>query len=203
MQKIALIARVLVMVLIALFVLRFVASAQQPPQQPDMTIDAAARTAVIDTLVRELNDGYVFPELAKKMEAALRRRIDSKEYDAVTSAKAFAEKLTADLQSVSSDKHLRVRYSAKAIPVRTQKEEPTAEEKAQYATFNRRVNFGFEKLERLQGNIGYVDLRGFNDPEAGAPTVAAAMGFLANTDAIIFDLRKNGGGDPAMVALIC
>ena len=54
----------------------------------------------------------------------------------------------------------------------------------------------------MPGNIGYIDLRGFADPEAGAETVAAAMNFLANTDALIFDLRQNGGGGPEMVALI-
>jgi C-terminal processing protease CtpA/Prc len=111
--------------------------------------------------------------------------------------------LTADLQSVSKDKHLRVRFSPNVIPVRKEKTEPTEAEKAEFERFNRRVNFGFEKVERMQGNIGYIDLRGFNDPEAGADTVAAAMNFVANTDALIFDLRQNGGGDPAMVALIC
>jgi C-terminal processing protease CtpA/Prc len=54
----------------------------------------------------------------------------------------------------------------------------------------------------MPGNIGYVDLRGFSDPKGGAETVQAAMTFLANTDALIFDLRQNGGGDPEMVALI-
>ena len=54
----------------------------------------------------------------------------------------------------------------------------------------------------MPGNIGYIDLRGFTDPEAGVETVAAAMNFLANTDALIFDLRQNGGGSPEMVALI-
>ena len=202
MQTIAVLAKVIVVFIIALFLLRFVTSAQQPMQQPDMTIDAATRTTVIDTLLKELNESYVFPESAKKMESDIRERIKNKEYDSVTSAKAFAEKLTADLQSVSKDKHLRVRYSSKPIPVRVDKEEPTAEEKAHYAWNNKRVNFGFEKVERLQGNIGYIDLRGFNDPVAGAETVAAAMNLIANTDAIIFDLRQNGGGDPAMVALI-
>jgi C-terminal processing protease CtpA/Prc len=54
----------------------------------------------------------------------------------------------------------------------------------------------------MNGNIGYVDLRGFNDHDAGADTVAAAMSFLQNTEALIFDLRQNGGGSPAMIALI-
>ncbi|MEO7540006.1 MAG: S41 family peptidase [Pyrinomonadaceae bacterium] len=200
MQSIAIVARVIVVFILALFLFRYVAA--QQPMQPDMNIDAATRTAVIDTLISELKDGYVFAETAKKMEDDLRGRIENNEYDSVTSARAFAEKLTADLQSVSHDKHLRVRYSAQPIPIRVEKGEPTPEEKANFDAFNKRLNFGFEKLERLQGNIGYIDLRGFNDPAAGAETVAAAMGFLANTDALIFDLRQNGGGDPEMVALI-
>ena len=201
MKTIVLIARVIVVLVAALFILRFVASAQQPQQQ-DMSIDAPTRSAVIENLIKELNDGYVFPDVAKKIEADLRERIENKEYSSITSAKAFAEKLTADVQSVSKDKHMRVRYSAQAIPIRKDKDEPTAEEKAEFDRFARRVNFGFEKLERMQGNIGYVDLRGFMDPEGGVDTVAAAMGFLANTDVLIFDLRQNGGGDPAMIALI-
>jgi CubicO group peptidase (beta-lactamase class C family) len=64
-------------------------------------------------------------------------------------------------------------------------------------------NFGFEKIERLGGNVGYLDLRAFESPDSAAETAAAAMAFLANTDALIFDLRQNGGGDPAMVAFLC
>src|SRR5687768_15150398 len=87
-------------------------SAQQPPQaQPDRTIDAAMRTAVIETLIKELNETYVFPEMAKKMEADVRARVAAHEYDSLVGARAFAEKLTADLQGVSKDKHLRVRFS--------------------------------------------------------------------------------------------
>ena len=176
--------------------------AQQPNVPPDMTIDAATRTQVIESLFKDLNDAYVFPETAKKMEADVRRRMTNKEYDTLVSAREFAQKLTDDLQAISKDKHIRVRFSKNAIPVRKDREEPTAEELAEQVNYMRRVNFGFEKIERLQGNIGYVDLRGFMDPKAGAETVSAAMSFLANTSALIFDLRQNGGGDPEMVALI-
>jgi hypothetical protein len=177
--------------------------AQQPPQQQDLTIDNQIRGEVIENLLRELNDSYVFPDTAKKMEADIRDRMKKNEYDQVASARAFADKLTADLQSVSHDKHLRVRFSFQPVPVRKERNEPTEEEKANINQFMKRINYGFERVERLQGNIGYIDLRGFQDPEGGAETVAAAMSFLANTDALIFDLRQNGGGDPAMVALIC
>ena len=89
------------------------AQAQRPPEQPDMQLDAAARKEVIDTLVKRLNDNYVFPEVAAKMEQAL--RANSAAYEQITSARQFAEKLTADLQAVSRDKHLRVIYRAAVI----------------------------------------------------------------------------------------
>jgi retinol-binding protein 3 len=177
------------------------AQGPQGPQQ-DMTVDAATRAAVIDSAIKNLNEAYVFPEVAKKMEQALRERVANKEYDSVTSAKAMAEKLTTDLQAVSHDKHLRVRYSYEAIPERHNAEEPTAEEIEQFKTYLRQTNYGFEKIERLPGNVGYLDLRGFNPAEFAADTGAAAMNFLANTDALIVDLRRNGGGDPAMVAFL-
>lgn len=179
------------------------APAQGPgEQQPDLTIDASVRTQVIEATLKRLNDSYVFPEMAKKMETAIRERMQNKEYDAITSAATLARTLTEHLQAVSRDKHLRVRYSAQPIPVREERKEPSAEERESFRRFVTRVNHGFEKIERLRGNIGYMDFRGFFDPELGGETVAAAMNFLANTDALIIDLRQNGGGDPAMVALI-
>ncbi|MDT7780636.1 MAG: hypothetical protein QOC99_3148 [Acidobacteriota bacterium] len=176
---------------------------QGPPEQPDMTVDAAARKEVIENLFKRLNDTYVFPETAAKMEQAVRARMSRGEYDQLTSAKQFAQKLTADVQEVSHDKHLRVRYSFQPIPQRPDHREPTAEEREQVRREMSRINYGFQKIERLPGNIGYVEFRGFLDPEGGADTVASAFNFLSNTDSIIFDLRQNGGGDPAMVALIC
>lgn len=178
------------------------APAQQPGPPPDVAIDAATRSQVIDELVKELNARYVFPDVAKKMGDDVIARQKNKEYDEIATARAFTDKLTADLQGISRDKHIRVRYSMQPIPVRKERGAPTAEEKAEYMTYMKRINFGFERIERLPGNIGYIDLRGFMDPEGGVDTVAAAMNFLHNTDAIIFDLRQNGGGDPAMVALI-
>jgi retinol-binding protein 3 len=176
--------------------------AQGPGNQPDLTIDAATRTAVIEGALKNLNDYYVFPEVAKKMDQAIRDRLGRKEYDQITSAKSLSQKLTEHLQEVSHDKHLRVGYSAEVIPIPSGNGEPTAEQREKFMAYLRTINFGFEKIERLPGNVGYLDLRGFTPAEFGAETVVAAMNFLANTDALIVDLRRNGGGDPAMVALI-
>lgn len=173
------------------------------PEQPDLTIDAATRTQVIDTILKRLNDSYVFPEVAKKMEHSIRDRVEKKEYDQITSAKEFAMTLTKDLQAISNDKHLRVRYSHRGIPERGPRREPTAEEIEERKRELNWMNHGFAKVERLAGNIGYLEFRNFMDEELGADTVAAAMNFINGTDALIIDLRGNGGGNPAMVALIC
>jgi C-terminal processing protease CtpA/Prc len=179
-----------------------VAVAQQP-EQPDLAIDAATRTQVIDGVLKRLNDSYVFPEVAKKMEQSIRERVGKKEYDQITSAKEFATKLTSDLQAVSNDKHLRVRYSNRPIPERGPQREPTAADREERKRELAWMNHGFSKVERLPGNIGYLEFFNFMDEELGADTVAAAMNFINGTDALIIDMRNNGGGNPGMVALVC
>lgn len=175
----------------------------QQPSPPDSTIDAVTKNEVIDATLKRLNESYVFPDVAKKMEESIRDRVSKKQYDQITSARAFAETLTKNLQEVSKDKHLRVRYSHEPIAVRGERREPTATEREEARREYTWMNHGFNKVERLRGNIGYLEFWGFFDAEHGADTVAAAMNFLAGTDALIIDLRNNGGGSPEMVALVC
>jgi retinol-binding protein 3 len=165
-------------------------------------IDAAARARVIDGAITQLNESYVFPETAKKMEEAVRARQKRGEYDSITDGDALAAKLTDNFQEVSHDKHLHVNYSAVKLPERPEDAKPSPEEVAQYRKQMERMNCGFEKVEHLSGNVGYVKFNMFADPDVCGPTAVAAMNFLSNVDAIIFDLRENGGGDPKMVALI-
>lgn len=195
----------LALILLALTCAGYVgnAAAQQERTPPDSTIEANTRKQVIDTVLKRLNDSYVFPEVAKAMDKAIRDRAAKGEYDQITSSRTFAETLTKDLQGVSKDKHLRVRYSHEVLPERQPRAEPTAEQREQERRDMSWMNYGFEKVERLRGNTGYIAFRGFFGPELGAEAVASAMNFVAGTDALIIDLRQNGGGDPEMVALIC
>src|SRR5688572_31684286 len=78
-----------------------------PMEQPDLTIDAATRTKVIDGILKRLNDSYVFPEVAKKMEQSIRERVDKKEYDQVRIAKEVETKQNDKLQAESNEKLLR------------------------------------------------------------------------------------------------
>jgi len=173
--------------------------AQNALQDTDLTIDQAVRAEVIDGALRWLNLDYVFPEVAVRMEEAVREHAEMGKYDPITSAREFAEMLTTNLQDVSGDKHVRVVFSI-PIPFGA---EPTTEPKDSQGSFYSQRNYGFEKVERLAGNVGYLDLRFFSFPGRQVrETAAAAMNFLANVDALIIDLRQNRGGLADTVALI-
>jgi hypothetical protein len=196
-------------VLLALLVLASPLLRAQGPPPADITLDAAGRAAVIDGALQALNDGYVFPDVAKKMEQAIRARQQRKEYDAITSGRQFAQTLTEHLREVSKDKHLGVNYSPQVLPPQPPPPAPAAPPPAgpqnpleRQAVAMGRQNFGFVRVERLAGNVGYVDFRAFMPPAIAGETAAAAMTFLASCDAVIFDMRQNGGGDPAMVAFV-
>jgi hypothetical protein len=164
-------------------------------------IDAATRARVIDGAIANLNESYVFPETAKKMEDAVRARQKKGEYDSIADGDDFAKALTENFQEVSHDKHLRVNFSAAKMP-EMPSGPPPADAVAQYHKEMERVNCGFNKVEILSGNVGYVKFNFFADPDVCGPTAVAAMNFLAHVDAIMFDLRENGGGDPKMIAFI-
>ncbi|MGL4234272.1 MAG: S41 family peptidase [Casimicrobium sp.] len=159
-----------------------------------------AHTEIVAAAIERLNEHYVFPEVAAKVERSLREKLASSAYKSLTDPVAFAKKLTEDLQAVTNDKHLRVRYSATPIAERGDARQPSAEEIAAMKLNAERTNFGVERVERLPHNIGYVDLRGFGYILVAGETISAAMSLIAHTDALIVDLRKNGGGDPSTVA---
>ena len=174
-------------------------SVQGFPSEPDMTIDASTRDAVIDGVLKELTDYYVFPDTAARMTQSIWQRRQRREYDAITSGRTLAEVLTAHLRERSGDRHLAVRYSATMLP---QFPFPSAPPPPEALEDARRQHYGFAKVDRLAGNIGYLDLRAFAPARLMGDTAAAAMTSLADSAAVILDLRQNGGGGPDGVALI-
>src|SRR5215472_8503070 len=165
-------------------------------------IDATTRAKVIDGAVAALNESYVFPETAKKMEEAVKAHQKKGDYDSITEGDAFAKRLTDDFRAVSHDKHLGVMFSPAPMPDMEARQRPDPKREAEQRKDLERMNCGFDKAEILEGNVGYLKFDFFAEPEICGPTVVAAMNFLANVDAIIFDLRENGGGDPKMIAFL-
>ncbi len=168
----------------------------------DIKVDAAARTRILDGIAAKLTEFYVYPETAKKMIDAMRAHQKKGEYDTIVDGNALAELLTRHLTDVSHDKHLHVVVEPGALPM---DDPPLLGERPidpQFRAQMERENCGFGKVERLDGNIGYVKFNFFGDPRVCGATATAVFGFLAHVDAIIFDLRHNGGGDPAMVSYV-
>lgn len=164
-------------------------------------LDRATREAVVERIVRTVHERYVFPQLAPRIEAALRDPALRSELERITDGDAFAARLTETLQAASKDKHLRVTHSPTPLPD-DRANEPAPEAVAEQQRFSRFMNHGVARIERLPGNIGLLELTGFANVQWSGQTLSAAMTVLAHSDALIIDLRKNGGGDPAAVALV-
>jgi retinol-binding protein 3 len=182
--------------------------AQAMPSSPSAPmnlppISASDKADLIAATVRELNNRYVFPDVAKRAGEAINAKFKAKAYDSITDGQALAKALTDDLFALTKDSHLRFQFDPIAAPVQAPPGQVVPEAQAAAALLDaQQRNFGFERVERLPGNIGYIDLRMFYSPESAGDTVAAAMNLVANTDALVFDLRQSLGGFSATVALI-
>jgi hypothetical protein len=170
------------------------------------TLDAATKQAIVDEVSSLLNKNYIFAETAKKMEEALRTGLKNGDMDKFASPREFAQAVSMVLSTVSKDGHIGFAYNP-GVAENIRRLNGRSEEEAQKVRelqllASRRDNFGFRKVEQLPGNIGYVDFRSFSSLPAAGPTAIAAMNFLAYCDAIIVDLRQNGGGNPAQIQLI-
>jgi C-terminal processing protease CtpA/Prc len=132
------------------------------------------------------------------MAAAVRARQKHGDYDSITDGDRFAAMLTADFRAISRDKHLSVLFGFHDAPP------PLFDGPGnpQHSWKTEHWNCDFSRVEILQQNIGYVKLDTFSDTNLCEPTATAAMGFVANADALIIDLRDNRGGRADMVALL-
>jgi C-terminal processing protease CtpA/Prc len=181
------------------------AQAKEEAAKPP-ALDAKMRAEVVKGIGELMVKLYIFPDKAKEMEALLIKKLQEGQYDKSEDVQAFARVLTQDLQSVSKDRHIRCTYGPEIVKriraQQSQSAEDQEKERQRALKEARKRNFGFYEVKLLDGNIGYLDLRGFSGFREAAETAIAAMNFLANADAVIIDLRRNGGGSPEMIQLI-
>jgi C-terminal processing protease CtpA/Prc len=134
---------------------------------------------------------YIFPDKAQQAAAGIRGRLAAGEYDGLDE-EALGERLTAELFEVCQDKHLRVRVRAEGM-----REALTeAELEVAWREQLRLTNYGIARVERLDGNVGLLDLRTVTSAGVGGRAIVAAMELVSQTHALIVDLRKNRGGSP-------
>jgi hypothetical protein len=176
---------------------------------PDDGEPMSAREVVAAALAL-LRASYVFPEVADRAATAVETRLAAGEYDGLDD-EALAGLLTGHLNEVCEDKHLRVRVHGqrpdgpRPRPGGLGREEPDDHEARVLAMrrMGRLDNFGIHRVERLDGNIGYLDVRRVAVAGNAGPAIAAAMELVAGTYALIIDLRRNGGGAPDGVVFWC
>ena len=168
----------------------FAANAQQQVQPPRFT--PAERQAVIDTLIAKVSSFYVYEDVAKKMTETIRQHQLHHDYDTITNRAVFAKTLTADLHAINKDEHLGVEYTV--TPVGDEKPEAPSEESANaFRKTWARSNYNIKKVEILEGNIGLLQVDTFFPSDWIKDLIQSSMTFLANSDAIIIDIRKNHG----------
>lgn len=149
---------------------------------------------------RAIEGQYVFPEVGSTIAQLLTRRLADGRYDEPATPLELAELVTADLQSVNDDKHLRLIHHADEVPDMPSEEMYLAmADKRAASTMD-----GIRRVERLDGNIALLEFTPalFDTPIAGN-SISAALQLVAKADALIIDLRAVWGGDPYTVALIC
>ncbi len=148
---------------------------------------------VVEAFAEAMEEKYVFPDVGKQCAALLRQNLKSGKYDGLD-GEALAVSVHDELREVTKDRHFGIKYNPPT---------PGATKPQPAGGYGQPVNHGFRKVEILTGNIGYLDFRFFDGSEDTKDTVDAAMGFLRDSDAVIVDMRQNGGGAPQMVQYIC
>jgi len=165
-----------------------------------LKLDATERRRIVDAAAAILEKHYVDRDNGRKMAAALRAHEKNGDDDKSTDGRLFAALLTEQMREVSPDRHLTLDYFEAPLPQHAPT--PTPEDFARYREAMKRQNCTFEKVEILPHNIGYLKLNWFPDVSVCQATAEAAIASLNNVDAIIFDLRDNRGGEPAMVSFM-
>ncbi len=156
---------------------------------------------VIRSLSEKLRAYYIFPETAEIICAGIQKHLDDGDY-AGMDEQFFAYALTIHMQEICHDEHLWIKWHVEPLPDKEEALRLSEEWREEQHTQARLDNYGFYKVERMAGNVGYMDIRYFYRPIWGGETAVAAMNFMANMEAVIIDMRKCTGGHPEMISLV-
>ncbi|MEA3047600.1 MAG: hypothetical protein QOJ53_1932 [Sphingomonadales bacterium] len=173
-------------------------TAQQPAVATAAQLDPRAVVAEIRRIIAER---YVLPERRPALDAILAQGLAAGRYD-VPDPQALAERINADLETAGHDRHLNFQYNPRQAEQLAAGRRPQPDASG-YERQVRASNHGVTELRLLSGNVRYMRYDGFMwiGPESAA-ALETAMRFLAGGDAVIIDLRRNGGGSPQAVQYI-
>jgi len=183
-------------ILVSLCLLTSAASAD-----PEHPITAAERSELVTKLGTALERYYVFPDKGRVLEQALRSRLAHGDYAAISTGERLAAAISTELAALVHDKHLEVRYVDAPPPPSPPPSSPASADPEEAAE-HRYQNYGVTEVRRLKFNLGYVNFTMFGRPTATAgDKLAAAMRLVADTAALVVDLRDCHGGDTDTVTL--
>ena len=176
------------------------------PDDGSLTTERLSGREIVTKALALVRANYVFPELAEQGATAIEARLAAGEYDQLDEI-TLTELVTRHLQEATGDRHLAVMLGD--VPPPNPRPGPRPWEPKDYEARQlarrqrfRWDNFGIRRVERLDGNVGYLDLRRMPDPANAGPAIAAATELVAGTYALIIDMRRNGGGAPEGVVVV-
>ena len=161
--------------------------------EPEKELSRDNLFEVVQTLATTIENKYVLETEAKRISAKLMQRAREGKFDQVKSNEELATTLTRSLIEISQDRHFAVTYAPDYEAPKEDLPDPEA---------GKLHNFGIREEKRIDGNIGYLRFSGFHDPTVGFEPFVAAIQLLKNADAIILDLRENGGGSESMATIV-
>ncbi len=170
--------------------------------RPATASQAVDAKAVVAEVRRIINERYVLPERRPALDAVLAEGLSSGRYN-VSNPQQLADLINADLERVGRDKHLNFSHNPQQAKMLAARTDQAAPDQSGYERMVRSRNHGIAQLKLLPGNIRYMEYRGFDwiGPETAA-ALDTAMQFLSGGEAVIIDIRGNGGGSPAAVQYI-
>jgi len=172
-------------------------------QAQEDTLHREFKLSTIRELSARINDFYVEPDLAIKVSEHLKKQMEAGHFKDLSDTADFAESLTKEVQSISKDKHMLIRPVTQPRGPRSNSTENFLARHQARIDRDRENAGGFKVAKILDGNVGYLDIRSFAQPHVGRVYADSYMKLLSGSDAIIIDLRENGGGYPAMVQYLC
>jgi len=170
-------------------------------QHASPAVGASDRKEIIATLGKQLQTNYVFPDVAQQFATTLASKEANGGYTAANTVDSFSQALARDMRAVGKDAHFDVFVDPEFHP-RDANAVPSKEDLARDRQAITHYGFGIQRVERLPGNVGYIEIRGFGPTTMVSAAYSAAMSLLSGTDALILDLRRNGGGEPGSVAYL-
>jgi hypothetical protein len=161
--------------------------------------------SVIKKAISLLQENYIFPDKVATVEKHLISKFNAKGYEANKNPKDFLIALNNDLEKETNDKHVNISYGpdrVKQIISEKLNEGKTVPLTKEWLERLKYENFRLRKVEWLVGNIGYFKFLNFPDLQAAKESIVGAMNFISNSNAIIIDLRDNGGGSSETLKFI-